>query len=221
MMMLIGGCAIAEDSKTSRLVKNDKPVSTEFCNLYEKSFGVNLDLINIAKTKDIVMDIEGFLLGSGFALLIVLLGWASQITSKSNETKDIEADFLKKAKLKRSDYKKIVNEGGTTEDSFKVLVEFLYTKKDDDIQIFDKIKKIKKDIDNLDSYYSHRFWILLWMSFCLFVTGGLAFFLSPDKKIFMLLPNVFFVVLIFLNLIKVHEFEKRYTKNISEAMEKL
>jgi len=167
------------------------------------------------------MDIEGSLLTSGFALLVVLVGWANQITSRSKETKDLEADFLKKAKLKRSDYKKIVNEGGATDDSFTALVDFLYTKKEDDLQIFEKIKLIKADIEKLDTKYSRRFWLLLCMSICLFVSGCIAFFLPQKQKFFSLLPNLFFIVLVFINLIKVHNLEKRYTKNISEAMEKL
>jgi len=52
------------------------------------------------------MDVAGFLFASGFALLVVLLGWSSQITSKSKETKGIENKFLEKAKIKRPDFKK-------------------------------------------------------------------------------------------------------------------
>lgn len=178
-------------------------------------------LVNKLKAEGHTMDIEGFLLASGFALLVVLVGWANQITSKSKETKDIEADFLKKAKLKRDDYKKLVNEKGSTDDSFKTLVNFLYTKKEEDLQIFEKIKFIKADIERLDKKYSGRFWILLLMSACFFITGIVAFFLSLDQKIWVILPNLIFVLFVFVNLIEVHNLEKRYTKNISDAMEKL
>lgn len=167
------------------------------------------------------MDIEGFLLASGFALLIVLVGWANQMTTKSKETKDLEADFIKKAKLKRADYKIIVSEGGSTEDSLKTLVNFLYSKKEEDLQIFDKIKFIKADIEQLDNKYRGRFWILLWMSICFFVTGIAAFLLPLNKKFWAMLPNLFFVLLAFINLIKVHHLEKRYANNIFETMEKL
>ncbi len=167
------------------------------------------------------MDIEGFLLASGLALLVVLVGWANQITSRSKETKELEGEFLTKAKLKRADYKKIINEGGATEDSFKSLVDFLYTRKEDDLQIFEKIKLIKADIEKLDNNYSWRFWILLWMSICFFVMGAIAFFLPTEQKMWAVLPNLIFIVLVYINLIKVHNLEKRYTKNISETMEKL
>jgi len=173
------------------------------------------------KTANHTMDIEGFLFASGFAVLVVLVGWANQITSRSRETKDLEADFLKKAKLKRSDYKKIVNEGGSTDDSFKTLVGFLYTKKEEDLQVFEKIKFIKVDIENLDRKYDGRFWILLWMSISLFVTGGIAFILPPEEKYWAIAPNLILIILAFINLIEVHNIEKRYAKNISEAMEKL
>jgi len=129
--------------------------------------------------------------------------------------------LLRASKLKRADYKKIVNEGGATEDSFKTLVDFLYTKKEEDLQVFEKIKFIKADLEKLDKKYSLRFWILLWMSICFFITGSIAFFLPPEEEFWSILPNLIFIVLVFVNLIKVHNLEKRYTKNISEAMEKL
>lgn len=177
--------------------------------------------IDSLKTGEHSMDIEGFLLASGFALLVVLVGWANQITSRSKEAKDLEADFLKKAKLKRTDYKKMINEGGATEDSFTAVVDFLYSAEEDNVVVFDKIKRVKEDLQSLDKKYSWRFWILLLMSISLFVSGTLAFFISPAYKLWALAPNLIFVILVFHNLIKIHNLEKRYTKNIYEAMEKL
>jgi len=167
------------------------------------------------------MDIEGFLLASGFALLVVLLGWANQITSKSKETKELEGDFLAKAKLKRDDYKKMINEGGATEDSFTAVVDFLYSSEEENVVIFDKINRVKEDLQSLDTKYSWRFWILLLMSISLFVSGTVALFLAPAYKLWVLIPNSIFVIIVFCNLVKVHNLEKRYIKNISEAMEKL
>ncbi|MBU2503539.1 MAG: DUF2207 domain-containing protein [Nanoarchaeota archaeon] len=167
------------------------------------------------------MDIEGFLLASGFALLVVMLGWASQITSKSKETKEIEREFLEKANLKSDKYKKIINEAGSTEDSFSALVDFLYSSKKEDVEIFEKIKNIKEDLASLDRKYNYRFWILLIMSASLFLFGIVAFFIPPVYKFWVLPPNFIFVIIIFCNLIRVYNLEKRYTKNISEVMEKL
>jgi len=169
------------------------------------------------------MDIEGFLFASGFALMVVLLGWASQITSKSKETRELEADFLEKAKVKRPDYKRIINKAGSTEDSFFALVDFLYAKerKKEDIEIFEKIKVVKSDLEKLDKKYSWRFWVLIWMSISFFITGIIAFFLPRRDEFWAAFPNLIFAVLVFVNLIKVHNLEKRYTKNIREAMEKL
>ena len=167
------------------------------------------------------MDVKGLLLTSGFALLIVLLGWANQITSKSKETKELESEFLNKAKLKRKDYQKIIKEQGAKEDSFSALVDFLYSKEEEDVEIFEKIKNIKTNLETLDKKYSRRFWILLCMSISLFITGIASFFLSADYKPLILCINLIFIVAVFCNLVKVHNLEKKYTKNISEAMEKL
>lgn len=169
------------------------------------------------------MDIAEFLLASGFGLLIVLLGWSNQMTSKSKETKDLERDFLSKANLKGEEYKKITNKGGATKDSLFALVDFLYSKKrkDEDIEIFEKIKNIKTDLVTLDNKYTWRFWLLLSMTACLFISGFVAWFLVEDYKIWALVPNLIFVVAVFCNLINIYMLEKRYTDNITKAMEKL
>lgn len=197
------------------------PLILSFCGVHGKILNIVEFLLNKLNKVRNTMDVESFLLTSGFALLIVLLGWANQITSKSKETKDIEGEFLKKAKLKRKDYKKIIKEQGATEDSFSALVDFLYTKKEEDVEIFEKIKNVKTDLETLDKKYSRRFWILLYMSVSLFITGIVSFFLPTGHKFLILFPNLIFIVAIFCNLVKVHNLEKRYTKNISEAMEKL
>lgn len=160
-------------------------------------------------------------MGSGFALLVVLLGWASQITSKSKETKELEGNFLKKAKLKKGDYKKIVDKGGSTEDSFSALVEFLYSSEEEHVEVFEKIKDIKRDLERLNKKYSWRFWILFLTSISLFLSGIVSFFLYSECKFWALLPNSILVIIIFCNLSNVHNLEKRYTKNIYDAMEKL
>ena len=167
------------------------------------------------------MEVEGFLLASGFALLIVLLGWASQITSKSKEAKQLEADFLSKAKLKRDDFKEMVDEGGTTEHSFITVVDFLFSAEEENVVIFDKIKRVKEGLYTLDKKYRWRFWLLLLMSAFLFLTGTVAFILPDCYKLWALAPNSIFVVMVFCNLITIHNLEKKYVRNISEAMEKL
>ena len=167
------------------------------------------------------MDIAGFLLASGFALVVVLLGWANTITTKSKETKDLEDDFLEKAKLKKSEYKKMIEEGGATDDSFAAVVNFLYSDQEDNVVIFEKIKRIRDELKSLDVKYGRRFWILLFMSISFLVSGIVAFFLDPAYQLWALVPSFIFVVVVICNLITVHNLEKKYIENISEAMRKL
>lgn len=178
-------------------------------------------LINKLKTGENIMDAEGLLLGSGFALLIVLVGWADQITSKSKQTKEIEKEFLGKANLKGDKYKKIIKEAGSTEDSFSALVDFLYSSKKENVAIFEKIKNIRADLITLNKKYSYRFWILLFTSISLFASGAITFFLPSDYKFWTLFPNLIFIIIIFCNLIKTYNLENRYTKNIYDIMEEL
>jgi len=170
------------------------------------------------------MDVAGFLFASGFALLVVLLGWSSQITSKSKETKGIENKFLEKAKIKRPDFKKIINKSNYTEESFSKLVEFLYSGKKDkekDIKIYQKIEIIYKDLIALDKRYNWRFWILFYTSVSLFISGVICLLLCSLYRFISLIPSLIFIILVFNNLIKVYNLEKRYTKNIFEIMEEL
>jgi len=169
------------------------------------------------------MDIAGYLLASGFALLVVLLGWANQITSKSKETKDLEADFLKQSKTKHADYKKIVQDRGATDDSFKALVNFLYSEKKDNAEIFELIVSLKSDLIRLDKQYRFRFWILTLLSLCFFISGVASFFLTDPLMYWywLLGPNLVLIIMIFINLISTYFFENRHNKNIRSLMEKV
>lgn len=167
------------------------------------------------------MDITGYLLGSGFALLIVLLGWADQITSKNKETKELEADFLRNGKIKRADYKKMVEGKGVTRDSFNTLIDFLYSAETDNVEILEIIVNIKKDMIVLDRQYRHRFWLLVGLSIYLFLAGISAIFVSDPHKLWLLVPDILLVALIFANLIKIYVLESRHNRNIHSIMEKL
>jgi hypothetical protein len=167
------------------------------------------------------VDFSGFLLGSGFALLVVLLGWADQITSKSKETRDLEADFLRNGKVKRNDYKMMVEQRGSTKDSFNALVDFLYSAEKDNVEIFEIILNIRRDITKLDKQYRFRFWILTCLSIYLFLSGIISFFIEDPYKFWLLFPSLVLVALIYVNLIKTYNLENRHNKNIRDVMEKL
>ena len=63
--------------------------------------------------------------------------------------------------------------------------------------------------------------MLLVMTAFLFVSGLTALFLPEGFEMWALSPHAVFVVMIFVNLINIHNLEKRYTSNISKVMEKL
>jgi len=168
------------------------------------------------------MDIEGFLLASGFALLVVLVGWSNQITTRSKETRDLEQDFITTAKVKRKDYKSMINKGESAEKSISALVDFLYSKREKtEIIAFDKITEIKKDLPLLNQKYANRFWILLITSISLIISGIGAYYLPEAYKIYAVFINLVFVVLMIVNLVSTYKLEKRYSENIHKAMEKL
>lgn len=168
------------------------------------------------------MDIVELLLASGFALLVVLVGWSNQITSRSKETRELEQEFITKAKMKRKDYKDLINKGKSAEKSISALIDFLYSKREEsEINVFDKVTKIKKDLPVLNKKYSNRFWILLITSIS-FMISGIAYCLLPEQYNFYSIPlNILFIILMIINLVTTYSLEKRYSENISKAMEDL
>jgi hypothetical protein len=168
------------------------------------------------------MDIEGFLLTSGFALIVVLVGWSNQITSKSKETRELEQEFIQKAKVKRKDYKSMINKGKSAEKSISALVNFLYSKREDsEIKAFDKITKIKKDLPLLNKKYSNRFWILLVTALSLIISGIGSFYVPGEYKVYLIFFNMLFVIIMVFNLVTTYILEKRYSENIYRVMEEL
>lgn len=168
------------------------------------------------------MNIEGFLLGAGFALIVVLSGWSSQITSKRKETRELEREFLGKAKIKNKEYKKIVDKKNFTKDSFFLLIDFIYSEtEEENIELFEKIKKIKEKIPKLNKKYSNRFWTLVFFSISLFITGGFSYFSPENYKVIAFIPNIVFIIIIFFNLISTYILENKYNGEISEAIEDL
>jgi hypothetical protein len=174
------------------------------------------------------VEITSILLSSGIALLIVLVGWSSQITSKGKELKETEKSFIEKAKIKESKYKKMVQEKGSTEKSFQILIEFLFKHKDKDVEIFEKIKEIKTDFQKLNEKYNMRFWILVSLSISFFITGFLTFFVESDCKLLNLDPKIWImfintipITIAYINLIQVYNTEKKFAQTIYDVMEKL
>jgi cytochrome b subunit of formate dehydrogenase len=166
------------------------------------------------------------LLSSGIALLIVLIGWSNQITSKGKELKETEKAFIEKAKIKEAKYKKMIQEKGATERSFEILIDFLYTKKDKEIAEFEKIKSIKKDFEKLNAEYNNRFWILVILSVFFLITGVLTLFVDKNTSILCLKPehflmylNVFPIIAAYCNLVHIYNIEKRFAQTINEVME--
>jgi len=169
-----------------------------------------------------MIDVESFLLTSGFALIVVLIGWSNQITTRSKETRELEQEFIQNAKVKRKDYKNMINKGKSPEKSISSLVNFLYSNRDDsDIKAFDKITKIKKDLPLLNKKYSNRFWILLLTSISLLFSGIVALYILEEYKIDLVFFNLIFVMVMIYNLITTYTLEKRYYGNIHRAMEEL
>lgn len=164
------------------------------------------------------MDVAGYLLGSGFGLLIVLLGWANQITSKNKQTKDLESQFLKKARVRQEDYRRMVDEGGATEESLDSLIQFLFTKEEGDLEAFSRIQAVKKKIDTLDRKYSQRFWLLTSLSILLFGSGIGALLTPREYNLWMLSPSLVLIAFVFVNLVAVYNIEKKYTKDLNEVM---
>lgn len=166
------------------------------------------------------MDFVNFLFSGGFALLVVLLGWSSQITSKSKEIRQMEKRFSEKiGKKYKKDYNKIINKAGTFDESLSSLVGFLYSKTDDqDIETLNRIRVVKKAIPELNKKYNFRFW-MMFISSLSFLISGIVYLLFAEFRGYVIVVNTIFVSIMFFNLIAAHILEKKYVEEMAELME--
>ncbi len=168
------------------------------------------------------MDIGGFLLSAGFALFVVLLGWSGQITSKSKEIKEVERGFSEKVEEKyKKNYDKITNKVGTSEESLFALIDFLYSKTDqEDVEALDQIQNIKKAIPKLNKKYNFRFWIMLTTSLS-FLISGIIYLILIESHIYIIITNIILIIILFFNLITSHALERSYVEDMTRLMEGL
>jgi len=166
------------------------------------------------------MDVVGFLFTGGFALLVVLLGWSSQITSKGKEIRQMEKRFSEKIGGKyKKDYNKIINKAGTFDESLSSLVGFLFSKTDDkDIETLNRIRVIKKAIPNLNKKYNFRFW-MMFVSSLSFLISGIVYLVCVKSHAYVIIVNTILVLTMFFNLITAHLLEKKYVEEMAELME--
>ncbi len=54
-------------------------------------------------------DVPLFLLGSGFAIFVALLGWSDQIRGIARETRELQSEFLRQNRLRRSELQPVLD----------------------------------------------------------------------------------------------------------------
>ncbi|MCK4497164.1 MAG: hypothetical protein KAU24_03155, partial [Candidatus Aenigmarchaeota archaeon] len=113
-------------------------------------------------------EITLFLLGSGVALFIALLGWSEQIRNPQKETGDLEKKFKDKFNLK-SDLTPIVRNTYNTVkksittnllDEVKAITRVLGSKKlknPKDISLLEKFREANEIVEPLEKFYACKY----------------------------------------------------------------
>lgn len=184
-------------------------------------------------------EITLFLIGSGMALFIALLGWSYQIRHPQKEVQELEEEFRRKWRLKRKELKPILKAGKIYErdvqlsffEEIKAIAGVMSKVKDRrDIKLIGTFKKSKVLIERLEHLYDTKYKLTILLTALLLGAGFLSFFvgsapLTLDFKsyvldtqwntVFFILPFLL-ILFILVEIIKINKVEEDFKKTIKE-----
>lgn len=126
------------------------------------------------------MDLSGFMLGSGMALLIALLGWGNQIKDFHTETKRLELLLAKKIRSKYSDVKRLTNnlDIENIQQSFSEVLKSVkkITHKNEkneaaSLQVVNKLDIIERKYESIKNMYHKKYNLVVELSIICFSIG--------------------------------------------------
>jgi hypothetical protein len=126
-----------------------------------------------------------FLLASGLALFVALLGWSDQIRGINKDTREMEQKFLETTKVDRAVFLSVVKPASPDE-QLAALTEILISGKLKDVakvevlQIFQTWHRKWTTLERL-SVWKYRLSVIL--TYFLFAAGALSLFADPHAEV--------------------------------------
>ncbi len=178
---------------------------------------------------------EEFLIGTGVALLLALIGWSEQIRSLHRETLKAERDFSEKRNINWDHVRKIIRGTAPAKEKIVALNKLLREKsvlKKDDIKIINQFYNLGKKRIDIEKLYNIKYILILVLTFLFFISGVINYFIEScsEFKLFGLkVPTEFicifscvgFSIGILCFVIHLNNNEKAYRKEFFNLLERI
>lgn len=129
-----------------------------------------------------------FLFGSGLAFFIALLGWSEQIRSTGKETREVEAKFLQKHKIEKSELLRIVR-ATNPEEQLEALTQLMTSgklKTVPDVEVLGMFERWNRMLSKLEKYYTYKYDLTIVLTICMFLSGIGSLFTHPQDRLSLL-----------------------------------
>lgn len=129
---------------------------------------------------------EGFLIGTGMALLLVLIGWSEQVKSWHKDTIEAEKEFSKSHNLKWKEIRPLIRTETLPVKKLKALNKLLIKKslkEVQDVKIIEKLLTLDKERNQLENFYRIKYKLIFIMTILYFSSGIINYFIKDNHKI--------------------------------------
>jgi hypothetical protein len=117
----------------------------------------------------------GFLLGSGFAVFIALLGWSEQIRGLRRETYQLQSDFLKAHGLRKADLLRAIRAQSADEQLQAFTTIMLANKLSAPaVKLLPILRRWDAENTALESLQTWKYWLAVTLALVFFTAGALS-----------------------------------------------
>lgn len=126
-----------------------------------------------------------FLLGSGFALFIAILGWSDQIRNLSRASDDLVIRFVDKTGIKRGDLSRFLKAKNVVDRAagLNAIMASERLKTAEQVEatgLFHELARISASLERTGSY---KYNLTLCLTACMFAVGTISLFTSPTDQL--------------------------------------
>lgn len=143
---------------------------------------------------------DEFLIGTGIALLLVLIGWSEQIKSWHKDTREAERDFSRERNIKWNKIRPLLRTNTSAIKKLKALNALLKEKslqEVQDVNIIGKFISLDKKRAEIESLYKIKYRLIFALTISFFLSGIINYFIADNSRIKILIvqiPGDFFAI---------------------------
>jgi len=137
--------------------------------------------------------VEEFLIGTGIALLLALLGWSEQIKSWHKDTMETEKAFCEERNINWSQIRQLIRTDAPAVKKLKVLGNLLKIEaltNIQDVNLIGEFMNLDKKRSKLEDLYKIKYKLVLIMTFLFLLSGIINYFVDERCKIETFIINI-------------------------------